>query len=761
MDAAKSPVARAELLLAEMSLDEKIAMTFTTHTSSKIGIQFNKTGVGAMKYMSAFNCGSNISDCIVQRNAIQKIFLENSAHGIPISFVNEGLHGGAPGGTIFPEPIGQAMSWNVSMVNAIAQAIASEADSIGVDTVFAPVVNMMTDPRFGRLQEGFGENPMITSEMGRASVEGLQGINQGPTKYRLEGKVNSLGKHFAAYGAAIGALNGGPANVNNRTLHEVFLRPWMALAKAGVRSVMPSHNTVNDIPAHGNVWLINRTLRQEFGFGYGVALSDCNDIGAILSFGIAANHSEAAAMALKAGVDWDLQCGPDSTNWGYYNYLNEALEAGLVDEATLDRTVIRVLVQKFSSNLFDAPYKNGTPSLDSPAHRSLARDAAVQSMVLLKNDKEALPVSLNGKKVALFGPLSGGDSQHDGEAQDATVGSYVLGGAHVVTVAEALLNMTSASITYEGGCDAHGPPGSGCGNLTNATALAQQSDISILVLGDGSGVCGEWGDRDSLDLAGGQLQLLEAVAGVSPKTIVVLLHGRPQTFGPGNAVLEKVDALIAAWRPGEEGGSAIVDVLTGKRSPSGKLSQSWPQYVGQIGGGSVPWLQRVRGKWIANRRGCSESEDRCYDNYVSSAFPSTPLFYFGYGLSYTTFNYTDIEVSAPPLNLKEQRFSDSDDVIMNVTVTVKNTGAVDASEIVQVYVKDPSGLGVVPYWRRLIGFAKVFVKAGSSASAIVGVRWINFAQYDTDMDMRVFPGTYTVLAGPQSNVTPLMKNITV
>ena len=211
-----------------------------------------------------------------------------------------------PGGTIFPEPIGQGMSWNTTLARAIAEVIATEASAIGVDTVFAPVVNMMPDPRFGRLQEGFGENPTLTSEMGRASVMGLQGANRGPATYRAAGKVNSLGKHFAAYGAATGALNGGPADVNNRTLHEVYLRPWIALAQAGVRALMPSHNTVNDIPAHGNAWLIKRTLREEFGASYAVALSDCNDIGAIYSFGIAANHSEAAAMALKAGVDWDL-----------------------------------------------------------------------------------------------------------------------------------------------------------------------------------------------------------------------------------------------------------------------------------------------------------------------------------------------------------------------------------------------------------------------------------------------------------------------
>lgn len=520
-----------------------------------------------------------------------------------------------------------------------------------------------------------------------------------------------------------------PADVNNRTLHEVYLRPWIAIAQAGARACMPSHNTVNDIPAHGNEWLIKRTLRKEFGFGYGVALSDCNDIGAIRDFGIAANHSEAAAMALTAGIDWDLQCGTEAEQWGYGNgYLEQALEEGLVGEDVLDEVVTRVLVQKFGSNLFDAPFTDPSAAadLDSPAHRALAYEAAVQSLVLLQNKNHTLPVALKGQTVALFGPLSGGSPKDTNEADTAMVGSYVLSGAQVVSVAAALAAKAAATVSYfDSGCTARGgvAPGDGCSDLAGATAAAKAADVSILVLGDGDRACGEWGDRDSLDLTGGQLQLLEAVAGVSRKTIVVLLHGRPQTFGLDNAVLTKVDALIAAWRPGEEGGNAIVDVLTGASFPSGKLAQSWPQNVGQVGGGAVPWLQRTRGKWVANHRGCVESEGgRCYNPYVSS-FESTPLFHFGFGLTYTSFEFANATVSDAPEDVLAQRLHGEDDVVWNITVTVKNTGPRDGSQVVQVYVKDPNGIGVVPYWRRLAGFAKVFVEAGGTATAVVGVRW--------------------------------------
>ena len=304
---------RVSQLLAKMNREEKIAMTFATHTGSDVVKRFNRTGVGAAKFMSAFSCPAGpvgTKSCVQQRNELQQMFKEESRLGIPVSFINEGLHGGAAGGTIFPEPIGQAMSWNVTLVSKIASVIATEAAAIGVDSVFAPVVNMMTDPRFGRLQEGFGENPIIASHMGRASVLALQGGPGNASTYLPEGQVCSLGKHFGAYGAAIGGLNGGPADVSNRTLHEVYLRPWMALGRAGVRAVMPSHNSVGDVPCHANHWMLQQKLRDEFGFG-GVALSDCDDIGAVYSFGMAPNRTVAAALSLEAGVDWDLQCGTD------------------------------------------------------------------------------------------------------------------------------------------------------------------------------------------------------------------------------------------------------------------------------------------------------------------------------------------------------------------------------------------------------------------------------------------------------------------
>ena len=357
-----------------------------------------------------------------------------------------------------------------------------------------------------------------------------------------------------------------------------------------------------------------------------MALSDCNDIGAIFSSGIAANHSQAAAMALKAGVDWDLQCGTESQHWGYYNYLKEAIELGLVDEATLDTTVMRVLVQKFGSNLWDTPYTDvaGAGTLDAPAHRALALDAATQSLVLLQNANQTLPMALEGKKIALFGPLSGGgdDGADKDSAVTALVGSYVLSGAPVVTVADALGKVRGAEINYVRGCDATGFSGAGCPDLEGAIAAAKAADVAVLVLGDGDRDCGEWHDRDNLDLAGGQLSLLQAIAGVAPKTIVVLVHGRPQTFGLGNAVLAKVDALIAAWRSGEEVREWFFPCvkcakmeITGHCCARGRVPcftltiPSFPSYLAPVPrAGCVRFIGRERHRQRADRRKCAKRE---------------------------------------------------------------------------------------------------------------------------------------------------------
>ena len=784
-----------------LTLQQKIAQTFATHTDENTILKNLKTGIGAAKYMG-FNGkkggggAAQTRHNIATRNKLQAEFL--NASGLPISFINEGLHGGANGGTIFPMPVNQGAAWNKTLVHSIARVIAAESRSVGVDTVFAPVVNMITDPRFGRLQEGYSENPLITTILGEAAVLGLQN-SAPPLTYLDNTSVASLGKHYAGYGAPSGGLNGGPNTFSKRTMYEIYLRPWKRMASnAGLRALMPAHNTVLDVPCHGNKWLIQDVLRDEFGFNSGITLSDCNDLGVLVDFRVAANRSHAASIGLKTGVDWDLQCENDPMQWTY-NALPQALEEDLITESDLDKVVSRILIHKFASGIFDEGPVDADIAvklLDNPKHRMLAKEAAEQSIVLLINKNgNTLPLSSSphqrGKKVdinrdddssssglsiGLFGPTASSECNCS-EATSSIIGSYSLDGAHVVTLDEALNGMDDGiikSVEWEPGmASAAGPTGTGGSTeaLNAAIDLAKRTDVAILILGDIQGKdyggCGEWGDRDDLDLQGGQLELLEAVSTVANKTIVILIHGRPQTFGRGNQALNHVDALFAAWRPGEEFGNAMVSLLFGNVSPNAKLAQSWPRAVGQVGSGSSPFFQRVRGKWIANAKGAVDPDGRRYDNYLSSATQSpTPLFYFGFGLSYTKFVYHKLVVVETASTSSSGRSSSSvdDDVLWTAYVTLENIGNMYAgAEIVQIYIEDPVGLPFVPFWKRLIGFEKVFLDIGEIKTVEINILKEDVSMYNNDNQptLTLFPGEYTLTAGGSSFNTTLSAKVTV
>lgn len=741
-----------------MSLDEKIAQTFAGHGPRErlLPTVQSKGSIGAAKLSPLLGWGSHAPvDVIRARNELQAQALSKS--GIPISFFDEGDHGAASGGTIFPMPVGQGCSWNSSLVKSIASAIAAEASAVGIDTLFAPVINMVVDPRFGRLQENFSENPILTQKLAVASILGLQNNNT----------VAAVGKHLAAYGDASGGLNGGASTASERLLYEIYLRPWKAMARTGgLKGLMPAHNTVLHIPCHANVWLLNETVRNSFQFK-GVMISDCNDVGVLQDFRMASNISHAAAMALLAGVDWDLQCDPDPDKWAY-SHLQEAIASGLICEDDIDRAVTRVLTHKMELGLFDnrafTDELIAEKVLDNAKHRRLALEAAQQSVVLLINRNNTLPIvndfsSVN--TIALLGPTASRAGCNCSEAVSSLMGDYAFGGAHVVTLDEALgRSFPWVKVSWAKGASAKGPSTRAGVNQTEideAIILAKQSDLTILVLGDVQGGCGEWGDRDSLNLQGGQLALLEAVAPVAKTTVVILVHGRPQTFGENNKVLSQIDAMFAAWRPGEEFGTAMVQLLSGRVNPSAKLSQSWPRAVGHVGSGSVPWLQEVKGKWIANKRGSMDEDGRRYNNYVSSSSPvASPLFYFGFGLSYSIFRYDEMEVNTNPRDTADA------DIMWEVSVTISNLSDLDGVEIIQVYVRDPI-LPYVPFWKRLVGFARCFVAAKTAQVCTVEVMKEDLACYDpiAKERMRIYGGVYQVSVGGSSNSDLMTKQIAV
>ena len=658
-------------------------------------------------------------------------------------------------------------------------------------------------------------------------------------------------RHYAAYGAAQGGLNGAPAELSERTLREFFLKSWRAFAKAGGKGAMTAHNTVLNRPCHAHPWLVNEVFRKEFSFGDGIIVSDCNDIEALVDFRVAKNNTYAAAAALLGGVDLDLQCGGNSA----YTELSNAIASGLVNTSTLDLSVRRVLLAKFATGLFDHPLTDESlvEELNNPAHQALALRAAEEGIVMLINkgvasaarvagaggsgsasagvgasgEAEAeveadtgagnrarpdgatdrttsstpfLPLPMGTKKIAVLGPNGGcaasgtkGTSRSsvgsDASACAAAMnmlGSYTQYGhnpggkypVEVPTVYDALkAAYTNSTVEFLAGASFKDTDESG---IPAAVALAEASDVAVVVVGDNLQTSSEWGDRDSLDLPGSQLALLEAVAATNTPVILVTITGRTPSFGgPANAVLANVTAMFAAFRPGQMGGVAVANLISGKTNPSGKLAQSWVRSAGQAMSGAAPFLQWRVGKWVANKRGPADPDGRHYDPYNthagahptsmraddddgrSSAYwfsevmystaadgtiapvaPSeaSPLFRFGDGLSYTTFTMSTL--SAGPV-------SHTDDTVMTLSVKVTNTGTVAGTEVVQVYCEDPVMAFVRP-WKRLLTFARVTLQPGASTTVRLPVTRDEMMFHDDDLVLALVPGEYTLSAGGSS-----------
>lgn len=494
----------------------------------------------------------------------------------------------------------------------------------------------------------------------------------------------------------------------------------------------------------------------------------------LADYRFAANATHAAALGLKAGVDYDLQCGDNPDTWSY-NKLQDALQEGLVDETDIDTAAGHVLTSKFAAGLFETPLvpTSGVVALiNSPEKQQLALEAAQQGVVLVMNN-HTLPLNLGGsetedgvKKIALLGPIAacGNTPGQPGScptAVNAMTGSYTLGGVLPTLLDEALRSAAgdALNVTWAPGAAVRGPPGAGAEMLPEAVALAKDADVAIVVVGDGDGSCGEWADRDSLDPDGGQLQLLEAVLDTGTTTVVVHIGGRPMTFGYANAPLDRMGTFITAFRPGQAGGTAIVDVITGKVNPSGKLVQPWPRSVGQVRSGASPWLAEVRGKWIANNRQPADADGRHYDGYQDAgALSGSPLFYFGHGLSYTTYEYESLAVSVSPL----EGGVASGTVVATATVSLKNTGAVGGTEVVQVYLQDPAGaLPFVASWKRLVGFGRVRLDPGQSTQLHVPLLVDDVALHDEHFKPRIVAGAYLLSAGPASNADSLTANVTL
>nr|ALV86508.1 glycosyl hydrolase family [uncultured bacterium 20] len=630
-------------------------------------------------------------------NRFQRIAVEQSRLHIPLLFgfdVIHGLH------TIFPVPLAMASSWDPSLVERAQTVAAREASAVGIRWTFAPMVDIARDPRWGRIVEGAGEDPYLGSRIAAAQVRGFQGTNVADRE-----RVLACVKHFAGYGAGSGGRDYDSAFIADAELHNVYLPPFKAAVDAGAGSLMSAYMDLNDVPATGNAFLLQDVLRRDWGFK-GFVVSDAEAVGNLITHGFAADKADAAARALTAGVDMEMTLplalpflGAD-VGRAYASSLAKLVEEGRVTAAQLDGAVRRILEAKIRLGLFENPYVDEARAASvrtDPEHRRLARMAAQRSAVLLRNDGNLLPLAKADPKVstiAVIGPLA--DSKRDIRGS----WSFADDVERAVTVFEGVRAKVGPGVKVEHapGVDiaraypspfvmisGPRPPAwsedKKRAEFEKAVALARSSDLTVVVLGEHEEMSGEAASKSTIDLPGRQRELLDAVLAAGKPVVLVLVNGRPLDITWAST---RVPSILEAWHPGTEGGNAIADLLFGDANPGGKLPVTWPRSLGQ-----VPIF------YAHNLTQAPETAPDFTSRYWD--VPTSPLYPFGYGLSYTTFAYSNLRVSRPEAKVGET---------VEVSVDVENTGTRAGDEVAQLYVHQRVGSASRPV-RELKGFERV------------------------------------------------------
>jgi len=667
-------------------------------------------------------------------NAVQKFFRENSPLGIPVLFHEECLHGlMAPGATHFPQPIALASTFNPELVEALFTMTAAEARARGVHQALSPVVDVAREPRWGRVEETYGEDPYLVAQMGIAAVRGFQGDNE----FRGKTRIIATLKHFAAHGQPESGTNCAPANISERTLRDTHLFPFKeAIQKAGVISVMPSYNEIDGVPSHANLWLLREVLRKEWGFrGFLVsdyfALWELADRPATHGHHLAKNKKESCALAVRAGVNIELP-DPDC-----YFHLVELVHTGVLKESQLDELIAPMLYWKFKMGLFDDPYIDPAEAerlAGCDQHRALARRAAREAITLLKNDGALLP--LNEKKIqtlAVIGP----------NAHRSLLGGYSSVPKHGVTVLDGLrarlgnkvkiLHAEGCKITVGGSWAQDtvtpGDPAEDRRKIARAVAIARKANVVILALGGNEQTSREaWsrqhlGDRANLDLIGRQDELARALLATGKPVVVLLFHGRPNSI---NFIAAHAPAILECWYLGQECGHAVAEVLFGDFNPGGKLPISIPRSAGHL---------------------------PAYYNYKPSARRGylfddiSPLYPFGHGLSFTTFAFSHIRLAHKKIRRHES---------VRLFVDVTNTGKLLGSEVVQMYVRDRVSSVTRPM-KELKGFHKVVLAPGETKTVTLEISSVTLAFHDVNMKFTVEPGEFDIMVGSSSRDEDLQK----
>jgi beta-glucosidase len=727
-------------LLSRMTLEEKIAqlggawqnrsivndpnLLFVDEKGSFVpdrAAVLLKDGLGEMSRPSEHRGPREMAEFT---NTIQKWFKENTRLGIPVLFHEECLHGhAAPKGTAFPQAIALASTWNPELIHEVFSATAAEVRARGAQQCLTPVLDLARDPRWGRTEETYGEDPFLTSRIGVAAIQGFQGI--GPF---IDGShVIATAKHFAVHGQPEGGTNAAPANYSERVIREYFLKPFeSAVREAHVQSVMASYNEVDGIPSHGNPYLLKDILRHEWGFD-GVLVSDYFGIDDLQKLHhVVANQADAAKMALESGVDVELPAASS------YATLLSQVKAGRISVASINLAAANMLREKFLTGLFDDPYVDPSKAAqitNSPEHQRLALHAARESIILLKNQGRLLPLDKSKyKRIAVIGPNAadvhlGGYSDEPGRGVSVLQGIKEKAGGSSEIIYSLGCKITESAPDWNADKVVLGDPLLNAARIQEALKVARQADISILVLGGNEQTSREaWaashpGDRDSLDLLGNQDDLVKAVLAVGKPVVVFLLHGRPNSI---NYIAENVPAVLEGWYLGQETGTAVADVLFGDFNPAGRLPITVPRSVGQL---PDYYYQKPSAK----------------REFLGTS--TKPLFPFGWGLSYSSFKYSDLKLTPAQIGPQGEA---------RVSVDVTNTSSILGDEVVQLYIRQEVSSVTRPV-KELRGFRRVSIKPGETKKIEFTLGPDELSYLDRTMRRVVEPGPFTIMVGSNSD----------
>ncbi len=720
-------------LMSKMTLDEKLGQLNLPASSDFVTGSVSSSDIAdkvkAGKVGGVFNIRS-----VTKIKELQQFAVNNTRMHIPLLFGMDVIHGYR---TIFPIPLGMSATWDMSLVERSAQIAASEASADGIQWTFSPMVDLTRDPRWGRVSEGNGEDAFLSSAIAKAMVHGYQGDD-----LSAPNTIISCVKHYALYGAAEGGRDYNTTDMSRVRMYNEYFPPYKAAVDAGVGSVMVSFNEIDGVPASGNKWLVDDVLRKQWKFG-GFVVSDYTGIPEMSSHGMG-DAQTVNALAMNAGVDMDM------VGEGFLNTMKKSMAEGKVTLAQINKACERILVAKYDLGLFDDPYrycneKRSATEVFTAANRAESRKIAAQSFVLLKNNN-VLPIA-TGKTIALVGPLA--------NAKENMTGTWSVGAdnSQSVTLLKGLTDAvgTNGKVVYAKGSnleddaemqnrqtmfgkDITRDNRTAQQMIDEALAVSANADVIVAALGEGAESSGECASKSNIDIPEAQKRLLKALVATGKPVALVLFNGRPITL---NWEKENVPAILDVWFAGSEAGDAIADALLGKVNPSGKLSMSFPQNVGQI---PIYYNHKntgrpLTGKWFS----------KFQSNYIDVS--NEPLYPFGYGLSYTQFEYGDIQLSAKELKGNQK---------LKVTVNVKNTGSVAGKEVVQLYIRDVVGSITRPV-QELKGFNKIELAAGETKTVSFEITPESLKFYNTNLKYDWEAGEFQIMVGPNSRDVKTVK----